>query len=194
MMSVTGSEPISAENLGGIFPVPIALGGTGATNAGDAIVTLGIDTFVQQAVENYFDVQGASWSGSGVISLMPEDSFHGVTPFSLSQTEDSADIKLLSGTALYVAKAGTYRFSGGVLGSIRGGYSGGGTSYVQLSTGQQIGSASMNGTVLSGNVLGSVTFSGATQFSINLSYSGYYNNTNLQTYINLNNLSVQRIA
>lgn len=193
-MAVTGTEPISAGNLDGLFPVPIALGGTGATTADNAIVTLGIDTFVQQAVENYFDVQGASWSGTGAIHLMPEESLHGSENFMFSQSADSADIKLLSNTVLYIAKAGTYRFSGGVSGTILGGYSGSGTSYVRISTGQQIGSASVNGTSLRGNVLGSATFSGATQFSVMLSYSGYYNNTNLQQTIGLNNFSIQRIA
>lgn len=194
-MAVTGEEPISAENLNGLFPVPISLGGTGATNAGDAIVTLGIDTFVQQAVENYFDVQNAKWSGSGSFTIMAGDAFDASETFYLTQDESSADIFILSNQNIRIAKAGTYRFSGGIRsGSFRGGtYR---TVKIQLSTGQQIGTASIGDTTyLSGDVLSSVTFSGPTTFSVIANPNGgNFNTTSSNVSVNLNNFSIQRIA
>ena len=194
-MAVTGGEPISAENLDGLFPVPIALGGTGATTANNAIVTLGIDTFVQQAVENYFDVQNAKWSGSGSFTIMAGYAFNASETFRLTQDESSADIFILSNQNIRIAKAGTYRFSGGIRsGNFHGGrYT---TVRIQLSTGQQIGTASMGDTsYLSGDVLSSVTFSGPTTFSVIANPNGgIFNTTSSNVNVNFNNFSIQRIA
>lgn len=194
-MAVTGEEPISAENLNGLFPVPISLGGTGATTAGDAIVTLGIDTFVQQAVENYFDVQNAKWSGSGSFTIMAGDEFDASETFYLTQDESSADIFILSNQNIRIAKAGTYRFSGGIRsGSFHGGrYT---TVRIQLSTGQRIGTASAESTsYLSGDVLSSVTFSGPTTFSVIANPNGgIFSTASSNVSVNLNNFSIQRIA
>ena len=194
-MAVDGSEPISAGNLDGLFPVPIALGGTGATNAGDAIVTLGIDTFVQQAVENYFDVQNAKWSGSGSFTIMAGDTFDASETFYLTQGEGSADIFILSNQNIRIAKAGTYRFSGGIRsGNFHGGrYT---TVRIKLSTGQQIGTASMENTsYLHGDVLSSVTFSGPATFSVIADTNGgIFNTTSSNVAVNFSNFAIQRIA
>ena len=194
-MAVDGSEPISAGNLDGLFPVPISLGGTGATTADNAIVTLGIDTFVQQAVENYFDVQNAKWSGSGSFTIMAGDTFDASETFYLTQGEGSADIFILSNQNIRIAKAGTYRFSGGIRsGNFHGGrYT---TVRIKLSTGQQIGTASMGDTsYLHGDVLSSVTFSGPATFSVIADPNGgIFNTTSSNVAVNLSNFAIQRIA
>ena len=194
-MAVDGSEPISAGNLDRLFPVPISLGGTGATTADNAIVTLGIDTFVQQAVENYFDVQNAKWSGSGSFTIMAGDAFDASETFYLTQDEGSADIFILSNQNIRIAKAGTYRFSGGIRsGNFHGGrYT---TVRIKLSTGQQIGTASMGDTsYLHGDVLSSVTFSGPATFSVIADPNGgIFNTTSSNVAVNLSNFAIQRIA
>ncbi len=195
-MAVDGSEPISAGNLDGLFPVPIALGGTGATNAGDAIVTLGIDTFVQEAVENYFDIQDANWTGSG--SAAVGDNWYGKITFSLAQSSASSGITM-SGNGIYVAKAGTYRFTGTITSPGTGfsSYSQSGAS-VALSDGRVIGTANVDpyqDFQLVGSILKSLTFSSPMTFSVSIGpNNGSFISGNDNSTVKLTNFRVQRIA
>ena len=154
-----------------------------------------LDADVQQAVENYFDVQNAKWSGSGSFTIMAGDAFNASETFYLTQDESSADIFILSNQNIRIAKAGTYRFSGGIRsGNFHGGrYT---TVRIKLSTGQQIGTASMGDTsYLHGDVLSSVTFSGPATFSVIADPNGgIFNTTSSNVAVNFSNFAIQRIA
>ena len=192
-MSVTGSEPISAENLGGIFPVPIALGGTGATTASNAIVTLGIDTFVQQAVENYFDVQNSRWTGSG--SATTNANWNSTVTFSLSQASSSGGISQ-SGNGIYFANSGTYRFTGTLSSTTKINGYGGGPRVISLSSGANIGSFDIDdySQNIKGSILGSARINGGQTLTIRATPNGTIYTRADRIDLTLSNLVVQRIA
>lgn len=166
-MAVIDTQPVSVGDLAAILPLPISAGGTGSTTAADAIIALGIDEFVQQAVENYEDIKSSIWQGSasyGKSSVLISDTF----TFTLSQTENSQNITMTN-NRIHVDKAGTYRFSGSLdVGHVRSTSGGGCTLDIKLSTGQVLHSEhfSVGDDDASYEVLKSVTFSSAKSFSI----------------------------
>ena len=192
-MAVDGSEPISAGNLDGLFPVPIALGGTGATTADNAIVTLGIDTFVQQAVENYFDVQNSRWTGSG--SATTNADWNSTVTFSLSQASSGGGISQ-SGNGIYFANSGTYRFTGTLSSTTKINGYGGGPRVISLSSGANIGSFDIDSysQYIKGSVLGSARINGGQTLTIRATPNGTIYTLTNRIDLTLSNLVVQRIA
>ena len=189
-MAVTGNEPVSVGDIAAILPLPINAGGTGSTTAADAIVALGIDEFVQQAVENYEDIKSSIWQGSASYDKsIISDTF----TFTLSQTENSKNITMTN-NQIHVDKAGTYRFSGSLdVGDIRSTSGRGCTLDIKLSTGQVLHSEhfSIKDGGASYEVLKSVTFSSAKSFSI----MGDTNGGSMSTdSIGITNIMITRIA
>lgn len=111
-MAVTGNEPVSTADLKMLFPLPIELGGTGATNASDAIVNLGIDTFVNDVVQNWMEIQQAVWKGSGSGRASNPGPGDSVT-ITLTETSSSTYIYLAGNQEINLANPGTYKITGG---------------------------------------------------------------------------------
>ena len=190
-MSVSETQPISVGDLDAILPLPISAGGTGATTATDAIVALGIDDYVNQVVQNWQDIQNSKWTGSA--SLRISDEWRDTTTkyFSITQKTSSDNIAIQSGN-IYVAKAGTYRFTGGFVKS-GGSYgtTGGAPVNIKLTTGDVILSTRIYLGTNNADILKTVTFNGATSFGITINLTDGYI---APCSMNINNLQINRIS
>lgn len=190
-MAVTGNEPVQVSDLKMLFPLPVELGGTGAANASDAIVNLGIDEYVNQVVQNWQDIQNSKWTGSASLRVSDEWKYSGTKYFTITQKTSSDNIVIQSSN-IYIAKAGTYRFSGGFSKS-GGSYgaTGGAPIDIKLTTGQVLLSPRIHLGSHSSDILKSFTFSGPVSFGITATLKDEYI---APCFMSINNLQITRIA
>ena len=160
-------------------------------------MALGIDDYVNQVIQNWQDIQNTKWSGSAQSVTFDEWRYSGTKSFTISQKESSDNIVLQS-AQIYVAKAGTYRFSGGISTSyVQFCSTGGATVYIELTTGQRIGTVGIRtGSTNSTDMLSTVTFSGATSFGIRASINAnsYFGFSSSSGRISIANLQINRIS
>lgn len=93
MMSITGTEPISAADLQAILADPIH--------------SLGIDEYVNGVIQDWMELQNATWSGSASTGSSTAD-----TVFTVNQSEGSLYINRLDSHTIQLSNPGKYRLTG----------------------------------------------------------------------------------
>lgn len=188
-MSVSETQPVSVCDLDAILPLPISAGGTGATTAEQAIVNLGIDTFVNQVVENWMEIQQAVWKGSGSGTEQNPGPGDRVTII-LSETSSSTYVYLSGNQEVNLTNPGTYKLTGGFSVREQYGYtadlymSGTGVPYQALV--QDVGTSS-----------GTVSFTKSfttTQTDARLSFVVRPNSYLVSPRFTVSNITIQRIS
>lgn len=178
-MSVSDNQPVSVGDLDAILPLPISAGGTGATTAAQAIVNLGIDEFVNSAIQNWQQIEQATWSGSA--------STTGATSMTVRETAGSSYISAVGTSYINVVNPGTYKITGQASAS--------GSTYcyveVSMAVGEQtIAIASLRGASSSKSFSISFTTS-ASNTSVSFRIDQYDTNASA---IRLANLKINRIS
>lgn len=188
-MSVSETQPISVGDLDAILPLPISAGGTGATTAEQAIVNLGIDTFVNQVVENWMEIQQAVWKGSGTGSAQNPGPGDGVT-ITLSETSSSTYVYLAGNQQVNLTNPGTYKLTGGF--SIRDQY--GYTANLSISgTGVPYQVLAQNVSQSTGTVSFTKSFT-TTQADARLTFTANPNSYLVSPRFTVSNITIQRIS
>lgn len=193
-MAIAGTEPICVDNLKMLLPLPIELGGTGASTVEGAVANLGIYEIVEQVVQNFNDIKDSSWSGSAV-TVGRDEWTAGTYQFFINQTAASANINI-SGGYIKFTKAGQYQFTG----NVESGYckyapTGGASCSIKLTNGASIGGIRIRTGYNSGTISANVSISAGASIGMNLVVpSGGTFGSSSDVTIKITNLAVQRTA
>lgn len=193
-MAVTGNEPVQVSDLKMLFPLPIELGGTGASTVEGAVANLGIYDIVEQVVQNFNDIKDSNWKGSAMTAGR-EEWTAGTYEFVIRQSASSANINITGGEIKFT-KAGTYQFTG----TVESGYckyapTGGASCSINLTNGKKIGGIHIRTGHNSGSINASVSLSAGAQVGINFVVpSGAIFGNASDVTMRINNLAVQRTA